>query len=117
MSGPANWLKPGLRLSWQRNEEHQMQMNSTIEIATERGHSPRPVAQHGERVRERGFFKTCHLSPALSPNFVGGEGDHIEHWSENVGAPQFSRSAKFLHSIGDRKSTRLNSSHLGISYA
>jgi hypothetical protein len=45
--------------------------------------------QGGERVGVRGYPDKCHLTPALSPNFVGGEGEDFYRPTSNTDVPVF----------------------------
>src|SRR5262245_62518317 len=56
------------------------------------------------------------LSPAAAPQVPSGASVRASHSSAEAKS-EFTRAAQMRNSLVDRKSTRLNSSHLGISYA
>src|ERR1039458_5704297 len=80
---------------------------------------PTPAAVFGA------FSASCQIRRASCTLFSGGAGiyddDGIPSWTNSMTAPSGPSQKAILTGVGgiegDRKSTRLNSNHLGISYA
>src|SRR3712207_7155528 len=77
---------------------------ATTEIYTLSLHDALPIYERGGQERQAGLQRVV-VQDALQVQRA--EEEHAEHAGHGEG----------LHGVGDRKSTRLNSSHANISYA
>src|SRR5207249_7093524 len=90
---------------------------ATTELYTLSLHDALPICQRespGRRIKQRVLFRRIHGHV----EFIGHGG--IDELDRDVGADPFDISIAPLlkrKDLGDRKSTRLNSSHVSISYA
>src|ERR1039457_573638 len=96
---------PGLR----SGERMHVDVNGIVN-AVELDRFPRRRINHARMAEDRGRMPADRIDPVEAPDFtIGGR------QAQSAGQHSRKRSSHFV--IIDRKSTRLNSSHLVISYA